>query len=147
MERALAAAAAAAAVVAAVVAAAAVVAVMVVAVVVVVTVVVGAGAGADLLDELLCADEIRAGVGRLISQGTAGKDGDARRLAPAVRQEGHATHSLVCPLRLHVELDDAIHRRLHTRKVQRPDEGQGLADVHPHLWARQAHRHARESSS
>ena len=109
--------------------------------------VVAVAAMADLLDELLCADQVSAGVGRLISQGPARKDGHARRLAPAVRQEGHATHSLVRPLRLHVELDDAIHRRLHACKVQRPDEGQRLADMHPHLRARQAHRHARESSS
>ena len=78
---------------------------------------------ADLLDELLRADQVSASVGRLVSECAARKDGHARRLAPAMWQEGHATHSLVRPFRVHVELDDTIHRRLHARKVQRLHEG------------------------
>ena len=85
--------------------------------------VVAAVAVADLLDELLRADQVSASIGRLVSECAARKDGHARRLAPAVRQEGHATHSLVRPFRLHIELDDTIHRRLHARKVQRPHKG------------------------
>ena len=46
-----------------------------------------AAAVADLLDELLCTDQVGGGVDPLISQGSARKDGHARRLAPAVRQE------------------------------------------------------------
>jgi hypothetical protein len=115
---------AAAAAAAAVAAAAVAVAVAAVAVAVAaVAVAVAAVAVTDLLDEFLRADQVSASVSRLVSECAARKDGHARRLAPAVRQEGHATHSLVRPFRLHVELDDTVHRRLHTRKVQRPHEG------------------------